>query len=925
MTCNCVALHTHAAQRYDPTRTTILRRRFEGEAARRFRWLKGRINEAVIAQDGFGLKTNRGEFDFPRSAEKVSAFMDWLQSQVNAGLLEVRQGEPLSRAAERAWSSVYVRSAYQRGMAQSAAKLRAEGVDVAPEWITEAFTRPFHVDRVGLAYTRTFEDLIGITKAMSTQISRELASGLAEGKGPMEIARRMNNRVDKIGITRARMLARTECLTGDMIVDGADVQSAHKRWYDGEIIEIVTADGRNVTATPNHPMLTQRGWVFAGQVTNTDYLICNALAEVSGSARDKHIDHAPSSIAQVFDATAAIGVIERKRTGKPDFHGDGVKGYVNIASAARELRVGLFSPVFEHSFDFILTKADWPGTRFCHFSGRLLPVDEAVDFVSAALDRVGLFQSVGYGFAADAKALCECGNRFTGVISGFDFIDRQALDKCRCNPSVAILGLQGIAAISHHAGAADLILNPSDRVSREIGNLVARGAVYIHSNDSIAVPSGSGFAIIGSADAFLSVADFPSFPQSACHGGRRKTNALSDSSSGQSATVKADRVVQINRRRFSGHVYNLSTRDGYFTIQGGVYTGNTIRAHAEASLNSYEEAGVMGVGVEAEWRTAQDNAVCEECEEAARSGPYTLQQARGMIPLHPNCLPGDSLVLARSGVTAASKRWFKGDMIIITTASGRKLTCTPNHPILSDTGWQAAKSINFGDNVISDGFRDGPAFGGGDDKHVPTPIHEIAEAFGRSGGVVSRPVPVTAPDFHGDGMNGDVAQVWTDRSLRREFHASIFQKAAQLGLVMADVVAGLRAGLRTLDQFIVTGLSTPNCVVGSGDLGGSVTGGHAGPFDGLRFGLGTQLDASFQEPFVDGAAADAKLARKIIAGATGPVFSDQVINVDVQSFIGHVYNLESGNHSYIAQGIVNHNCRCAWLPQVINPRDVRLR
>lgn len=215
MTCACGHIHTNAAQRYDPTRTTALRQRFEGEAARRFRWLKGRINEAVIAQDGFGIdrvRANRGEFAFPRSADKVSAFMAWLQSQVNAGILEVRQGEPLSRAADRAWSSVYVRAAYQRGMAQSSAKLRAEGVNVAQDWVTEAFTRPFHVDRAGLAYTRTFEDLQGITQSMSTQISRVLAEGLASGTGSREVARRMNDRVDKIGVTRARMLARTETI-----------------------------------------------------------------------------------------------------------------------------------------------------------------------------------------------------------------------------------------------------------------------------------------------------------------------------------------------------------------------------------------------------------------------------------------------------------------------------------------------------------------------------------------------------------------------------------------------------------------------------------------------------------------------------------------------------------------------------------------
>lgn len=205
-------LHTHAAHRYDPTRTTTLRQQFEADAARRFRGVAKAIRHAVGAEDGFGLKANRGQFDFPRSDQKVGAFMDWLQAEVNAGVLETRTGVAATRAGQQAWSNVYVRSAYQKGMAQAAAKMRKEGADVAPEWVTQAFTRPFHVDRVALAYTRTYQDLKGITDVMDQQIGRVLAEGLASGRGPQDIARGMADRVEKIGITRARMLARTEVI-----------------------------------------------------------------------------------------------------------------------------------------------------------------------------------------------------------------------------------------------------------------------------------------------------------------------------------------------------------------------------------------------------------------------------------------------------------------------------------------------------------------------------------------------------------------------------------------------------------------------------------------------------------------------------------------------------------------------------------------
>jgi len=68
----------------------------------------------------------------------------------------------------------------------------------------------FAVHNCGVLYTRTFNDLKGITKAMDTQISRVLAEGISEGKNSREVARMLVDRVNKIGITRAKTLARTE-------------------------------------------------------------------------------------------------------------------------------------------------------------------------------------------------------------------------------------------------------------------------------------------------------------------------------------------------------------------------------------------------------------------------------------------------------------------------------------------------------------------------------------------------------------------------------------------------------------------------------------------------------------------------------------------------------------------------------------------
>lgn len=208
----CDRIRHNAAHRIDPTRTLTLRREFEGQLWRRFRRLKGEINSVVAKGDGFGLRHNR-RFDYPRADMKAAAFMDWLRQAASTAVLGVQYGTPMRSAAQSAWTNVYIEAAYQSGIRRSGAAMRAAGADIAPRWVESAFTRPMHADRVGLIYTRTYSDLVGITDEMGKQISRVLAHGLSEGMNPVDIARSLNDRVDRVGLTRARTMARSEVIS----------------------------------------------------------------------------------------------------------------------------------------------------------------------------------------------------------------------------------------------------------------------------------------------------------------------------------------------------------------------------------------------------------------------------------------------------------------------------------------------------------------------------------------------------------------------------------------------------------------------------------------------------------------------------------------------------------------------------------------
>lgn len=219
------------ADRRDPTGTTGIRNEFEKQLVRRFKKISKLINQAIVQNDVFGLKKRiigdsakpmivmddaippPRAFEFVRSNEKVDQFMQWLRTQEDETILEIIPGARISTSANTAWSNTYIQTAYQKGINDAGAKLRKGGANVAESWTRSAFNRPIHTDRLELIYTRSFNQLNGITQAMDTQISRILAQGIAEGRGPMDIARDMANRVQKIGITRARVLARTEVIS----------------------------------------------------------------------------------------------------------------------------------------------------------------------------------------------------------------------------------------------------------------------------------------------------------------------------------------------------------------------------------------------------------------------------------------------------------------------------------------------------------------------------------------------------------------------------------------------------------------------------------------------------------------------------------------------------------------------------------------
>lgn len=230
-------MHVHVKLKQDPTRTASIVRAYEKDIVGRMKRLAKRIREVVVDDDCFGLVNKMTVFEqdrkdpvanvflgkelvknerfvFSTTEEKVAAFMDWLSDEVDEGILEVTKRDGRKIVARNAWQDTYVRSTYQKGLDQSNAALLKAGIQtgVTSSTIGHLFYRPFHADRVGVIYTRNFNQLRGITDAMDQGISRVLAEGMSKGLNPAQIAKNITEKVQNIGIIRGRVLARTEVI-----------------------------------------------------------------------------------------------------------------------------------------------------------------------------------------------------------------------------------------------------------------------------------------------------------------------------------------------------------------------------------------------------------------------------------------------------------------------------------------------------------------------------------------------------------------------------------------------------------------------------------------------------------------------------------------------------------------------------------------
>jgi hypothetical protein len=226
-----------------------------------------------------------------------------------------------------------------------------------------------------------------------------------------------------------------------------------------------------------------------------------------------------------------------------------------------------------------------------------------------------------------------------------------------------------------------------------------------------------------------------------------------------------------------------------------------------------------------------------------------------------NCLLPGNLVSGR--FTKAFKSIYQGKTVKITCASGSSVWVTPNHPILSESGFIPAAKVAKGSNLVS--YENGIDFNPNNKKNCNARVEDIFCSLSKfSDPILFRP---TSLDFHGDGefFKEEVNVIDIERELANKINPQITKGSRYAVLAGASLSACSLSTYRTLSKTIQGVGTSSSSNMGFSDLLESESGIlDPTPFGLFGFGLVSQGDSGTKDSFSDGLARYPSLFGKLI-------------------------------------------------------------
>lgn len=286
------------------------------------------------------------------------------------------------------------------------------------------------------------------------------------------------------------------------------------------------------------------------------------------------------------------------------------------------------------------------------------------------------------------------------------------------------------------------------------------------------------------------------------------------------------------------------------------------------------------------------------------------------FPANPACLPASVSVLIPQDIPVplgVSRRNFTGNLLTVILGSGHQLTATPNHPVATLRGWVSLAELRMGDHVLHGRGSDGMSGVGPNIDNIPAQVEEVFQAYSMSKARRFTTMPRTE-NFHGDGAgDGDVEIVFSDGLVDDKIDLSLLEHLSKNAFLVGHPIASWAktalARFGSVDnRRFGQGFSGDGAMRRSRQSSSLVETELRHP-DAIRLTERANGSVALLEPTQNSGITDTQAIRDLLTRFPSQITADDVIDIQIQPFHGPVYNMETSEGWYMANGIVTHNCK----------------
>jgi len=396
-----------------------------------------------------------------------------------------------------------------------------------------------------------------------------------------------------------------------------------------------------------------------------------------------------------------------------------------------------------------------------------------------------------------------------------------------------------------------------------------------------------------------------------------------------------------------------------------------------SNVGSLKGAMDTGVAFNKEWLATMDDRtrdshIAADGQEVDQNGTFVVGGEPllypGDINASPgnviNCFTGDNTV-AFDSIKKSIRSRYSGEIITIQTSSGYQLSGTPNHPILTDSGFIRLGDIDKSTNIICCPINKNIT-GNLDVNNIPTKFEKFHNSFSIDRSRLR--VRTIDVNLYGRSVDSDIDIVNIDSFLWNRIKSSKFKFVYKQLFKSTNFTKVVLFCNSLFDRYFIVERfrHTSNFVISRLYLFFSLLFTHFSPFKRFSFGLASNMNTAFNQsmsndiprntkmftnsiftttrlihlgdfmnrnfskfvPFTVSVNSKSRLIDSVVNSSNRDannftylgyrfsrfVHSDKVVNIDTHNVNDiNVYTLETHTGIYNVNGIISSNCRCTTL------------